>query len=470
MANPHEPSPAPLRGVTAELLARYDRPGPRYTSYPTAVEFGEMDAEAYAGLLRAADRRPDDPLSVYMHLPFCAELCLFCACHVVITPHYERALPYLDCVRREIDLLGEHLSHRRGIAQLHLGGGTPTYYRPDDLTALLSYLLERFPARSGAELAVEVDPRVTSLEHIDALADLGFNRLSMGIQDFSPDVQEAINRRQGREPTERLLSHARARGFRGLNADLIYGLPHQTMEGFSSTVDAVIEMDLDRVAVYSFAFVPWMRGHQRKLQEETFPDRATKLALFAMARERFLEAGYEPVGMDHFARSDDELARARRTHELRRNFQGYSVIPAPDVIGLGVSAIGDVGGSYVQNEKKLSGYQAAVEAGLLPIRKGVRRLPDDELRRHVIHELMCNFRVDIAAVEKRYEIDFHDYFEEDLRSLQQHVEEGTAEITEGTIRATPLGELFVRNLAMCFDRYWREKHQHGGKPVFSKTV
>ncbi len=302
------------------------------------------------------------------------------------------------------------------------------------------------------------------------LAGHGFNRLSMGVQDFTSEVQDAIGRNQTREQTERLIRRARDLGFRGLNADLIYGLPSQTPEGLRHTVDSVIEMGVDRIALYSFAFVPWLKGHQRKLDATTMPDRHTKFALFAMARERFLEAGYEPIGMDHFARLDDELTRARQERRLRRNFQGYSVIPAPDVIGIGVSAIGDIGGSYMQNEKKLSAYGAALDEGRLPVQRGLHRSRDDELRRHVIHELMCNFRVDTHAVEERFEIDFADYFEEDLRELQEHIDEGMVVVDGSDIQATPLGQLFVRNLAMCFDRYWREKHAQREAPVFSRTV
>ena len=470
MPEPIDPTQQPLRGVDAELLARYDRPGPRYTSYPTAVEFAPVSATEYDALLETADDAHEAPLSVYMHLPFCYEQCLFCACHVIISPNYERAVPYLDRICQEIDMVAERLPRRREVAQLHLGGGTPTYYKPADLGRMLTYFLERFPARVDAELAVEIDPRVTTLEHIDMLADHGFNRLSMGIQDFTPEVQATIHRNQSHADTERLMLHARERGFRGVNADLVYGLPLQTPETFARTVDQVIAMQADRIALYSFAFVPWMRGHQRKLDEATMPDRDTKFALFAVARERFLDAGYLPIGMDHFARADDELALARRRHELRRNFQGYSVIPAPDVIGIGISAIGDIGGAYIQNAKKLSTYEAALDAGRLPVHVGVRRDHDDELRRHVIHELMCNFRVDVAAVEQRFEIDFANYFAEDLRRLERHVDEAMVTVQATSIDVTSLGELFVRNLAMYFDRYWREKHEHENAPVFSRTV
>ena len=459
------------REVTAELLARHDRPGPRYTSYPTAVEFNEeVGTDEYLVRLAEADKLGDAPLSLYLHLPFCEERCLFCGCHVIITKHRDVAEPYLELVKREIDLLAERLPHRRRFAQLHLGGGTPTYFSPAQLTDLLGHLLKRFHPSKGAELALEADPRVTSAAHIDALADLGFNRISFGVQDLTPVVQEAINRVQSLEQTAALVEHARRRGFRGINVDLIYGLPLQTPESFERTVDSVIGLGIDRAAVYSFAFVPWVRGHQKKIEEDQLPDAATKVALFAIARERFLKAGYEPIGMDHFARPDDELARAKHEGRLRRNFQGYAVIPGDDVLGIGISAIGDVRGAYIQNEKKLSTYEARIKAGELPVTRGVPRSADDEVRRTVIHELMCNFRVDTGDISRRYGIDFASYFAEDLALLAGPEREGLVRIGKERIEATPVGELFVRNLAMCFDRYQREKHEGEAKPVFSRTV
>ncbi len=456
--------------VTTELMRRYDRQGPRYTSYPTAVEFQEgLDADAYADLLTAAGEREDEPLSIYVHLPFCAEQCLFCACHVIITPHYEKTTPYLELLRREIDLVAERLARRRQVSQLHLGGGTPTYHRPNDLAELLDFLFERFEPRDDAELAVEIDPRVTTFEHLDVLAEHGFNRVSMGVQDFTPRVQEAVNRVQSAQQTRALIDYARGQGFRGINVDLIYGLPLQSTESFAEAVEQVISMGVDRLAIYSFALVPWMRAHQNKISPDDLPGRDLKLELFAVAREKLLNAGYEPIGMDHFARPDDELFRARQEHRLRRNFQGYSVIPASDVIGLGISAIGDVQGSYVQNEKKLSSYAEAIDSGRLPVYRGIARSPDDEVRRDVIHELMCNFRVEFAAIEARHGIDFCAYFAEDLAALAAHEADDMVKVGTDAIEVTPIGELFVRNLAMCFDRYLREK-QDPEKPVFSRTV
>jgi oxygen-independent coproporphyrinogen-3 oxidase len=334
----------------------------------------------------------------------------------------------------------------------------------------MEHILSVFKAVPGAELAVEVDPRVTTAEHLDVLANWGFNRISMGVQDFTPKVQEAIERVQSVEETSALVEHARSKGYTGINIDLIYGLPFQTPETFGHAVNWVIGMKPDRVAVYSFAFVPWMRAHMKKLLEDALPDRDTKFALFCAARDRFLKAGYDAIGMDHFALPTDELAVARREGRLRRNFQGYTVIPANDVIGLGISAIGDMRGIYVQNHKKLSDYKAAVDAGSLSLERGIIRTDDDEIRRDVIHDLMCIPRVDIPRIEKEYDVKFSEYFEEDLRDLAQQEKEGLVEIGEDLIRATPTGEVFIRNVAMCFDRYWREKHSEDDKPVFSRTV
>ncbi len=459
------------RAATVELLKRFDRPGPRYTSYPTAVEFHDgVGPDDYARTLATADRAADAPLSIYVHLPFCEHRCLFCGCHVIITPHKEKARPYLDLLKAEVDLLAGHLPNRRGVSQLHLGGGTPTYQSPAELREVLEHLYTSFRPVDGAELSVEVDPRVTTAEHVDVLADLGFNRISLGVQDFTGEVQEAIERVQSVEETAAIIDHARARGFQGTNVDLIYGLPNQTPEGFERSVRTVIDLGVDRAAVYSFALVPWIRGHQKRIEPEDLPPAEQKLALFALARERFLEAGFEPIGMDHFARPDDELARARREGRLRRNFQGYTVIPADDVVGLGISAIGDVAGGYFQNAKKLSTYEEAVRAGRLPVERGLLRSPDDEVRRAVIHALMCNFHVDVAPIEAAFGIDFATYFTPDLERARALERDGLAVVTPERVSATPKGELFVRNLAMCFDRYWREKHEGRADSVFSKTI
>ncbi|MCA9003260.1 MAG: oxygen-independent coproporphyrinogen III oxidase, partial [Planctomycetes bacterium] len=361
---------------------------------PTAVDFQDGLTEAlYKQHLRRANEQPDEPLSLYIHLPFCEARCLFCACNVIISPDKGKSLSYLDLLEREVELVCAELPDRRKVSQLHLGGGTPTYQSPDQLRRLLRSLEAHFEFLPGAEKAVEVDPRVTTREHLEALAEFGFNRISLGVQDLTDEVQQAIHRVQSEEMTHNLVRVARELGFSGVNVDLIYGLPNQTVPTFEATVQAVIDMGCDRAAVYSFAFVPWVKSHQTMLEHSSLPEPEAKVALFAAARERFLAAGFEPIGMDHFAKPSDELAKARVQRSLRRNFQGYAVIPAPDVIGLGISAIGDVGGLYAQNTKKLSRYTQAIESGHLAIERGVECDRDDQIRRAVIHDLMCNFRV-----------------------------------------------------------------------------
>lgn len=434
-----------------------------------AVELSEeVGRDVYEQKLEEADALGDAPLSLYMHLPFCEERCLFCGCHVIITPHHERSRPYLDLLKKE--MAAEKLPHRRRFAQLHLGGGTPTYYSPEELDSLMGALLADYSPLEGAELAVELDPRVTSKEHLDVLAERGFNRMSLGVQDFTPAVQEKIHRVQSFDETRAVIDHGRRRGYRGINVDLIYGLPLQTPKSFEETVEQVIDMGVDRVACYSFAYVPWLRGHQKKLDTSELPSTEVKAELFALARERFLTAGYEPIGMDHFARPDDELARAKKERRLKRNFQGYAVVPGDDVIGFGISAIGDVRGALLQNEKKLSSYAETIEANRLPVVRGIVRSRDDAIRGDVIHSLMCNFVIERGDVEAAWNIDFGEYFSEALERLERYRGEGLVSIDRERIRATPIGELFVRNLAMCFDRYMWEKHAGSDKPTFSRTV
>jgi oxygen-independent coproporphyrinogen-3 oxidase len=458
------------RSVTLELLRRYDRPGPRYTSYPTAVEFHTgFDEAAYRERLDEAARASEQPLSLYAHLPFCEERCSFCACSVIITRKREVAARYLEYLKREIGLLGTALGERRRVVQYHWGGGTPTYLAPDQMRELQGAVAAEFDVDPAAEVAIEIDPRVTSPEQLEVLRELGFNRLSMGVQDFTPVVQQAVNRIQGVELTRALFERARELGFQSINVDLIYGLPLQTLDSFATAVDTVIGLRPDRVAVYSFAYVPWIRAHQKNIRQEELPAPELKLELFVEARQRFLDAGYRALGMDHFALPGDELTRAGEAGTLHRNFMGYTTRPAPDMLGVGVSAIGDVAGAFAQNTKKLSGYYAALDAGRFPIERGYRLDPDDRIRRHVITELMCNFRLDPAAVERRFDIDFEAYFRQELQELREGpVAHGFLELERERIEVTPLGRLFVRNVCMSFDRYLRQKRQE--RPVFSRTV
>jgi oxygen-independent coproporphyrinogen-3 oxidase len=458
-------------GLDMETIRRFDRPGPRYTSYPTAVEFheGAGPGEYMERLTEANTQGPNAHLSLYAHLPFCEHRCLFCGCHVVITPHMPVAEKYLEYVKLEVDRVAGRLPDRREVVQMHWGGGTPTYFSPDQLSGLMAKYREHFHFADGAEVAIEVDPRVTSHDHLDGLGELGFNRLSMGVQDLTPEVQKAITRDQTYEQTADLMEYARKVGFTdGINLDLIYGLPEQRLVTFETNLDQILGLRPDRVALYSFAYVPWIRGHQKKLDEESLPSAELKLQLYVMAMERFLDAGYEPIGMDHFALPEDELAIAAREGRLHRNFMGYSVMPASDMIAFGISGIGEVQGAFFQNEKKLSTYYEALDSGLLPIQRGYVLDEDDKIRQHVIREIMCNFQVCKADVAERFGIEFDEYFSRSLDRLREMRDAGFVEVTEERLLVREEGRLFVRNVCMEFDRYLEA--QTGGGPVFSRTV
>ena len=476
--HPSPPAPVPpvmdgpveAETVALDLLRRYDRPGPRYTSYPTAVEFHDgFDAASYAGQLTAAADRREAPLSIYLHVPFCESRCAFCGCSVIVTRKRQVAEQYLAYLFREIRMVAEALGGRRRVVQYHWGGGTPSYLTPDQMRSLHAEVTRHFSIDPAGELALEIDPRVTSAEQLETLRALGFNRLSLGVQDFDPDVQRAVNRIQGVDATRALITHARALGFASVNVDVIYGLPRQDVDSFTRTVETVIDMRPDRVAAYSFAHVPWIRAHQKLLDVAQLPSADRKLQLFVAARTRFIAAGYRPVGMDHFALPDDELAKAAEAGTLHRNFMGYTTRPAPDMIGFGVSAIGDVAGAFAQNTKKLSTYYQALDAGRLPVERGYVLDDDDVVRRHVITQLMCNLRLDTRATARRFGIDFDTYFALERRELAEGpMAHGFLMDGGGVLRVTPAGRLFVRNICMIFDRHLRERR--GAAPVFSRTV
>jgi oxygen-independent coproporphyrinogen III oxidase len=460
------PSPA---DVSLELLRRYNVQGPRYTSYPTAPVWKESyTADAYAGILAesAMAERPA-PLSLYLHLPFCEKLCFFCGCTVVITgTRHSVEEAYLDVLEREIAWVARSAGSGREVIQLHWGGGTPTYFAPELLERLGRAIRASFALAADAELGVEVDPRVTTRGHLESLSRLGFNRLSMGVQDFDPRVQEAVNRIQPFRETRDLVHAARDLGFSSINVDLIYGLPHQTPGSFSATIDRVLEIGPDRLAVYSYANVPWMKKHQNVLAPH-LPDEATKFEIFRTALERFTAAGYEYIGMDHFARPDDELARARRDRTLHRNFQGYTTKAGTDLIGFGMSAIGSIGRHYVQNRRELGEYRRAVaETGAATFR-GARLTDDDERRRTVIQNLLCHGVVIKSEIEARFGIRFDAEYAGALEALAPCVRDGLVTLDAGEIRATPLGRVFLRNLAMPFDAYLADAAE---KPTFSRTL
>jgi oxygen-independent coproporphyrinogen III oxidase len=454
--------------VTRELLDRYDRPGPRYTSYPTAPEWDQAyGADDYAKALSNAAENKDEPLSIYVHLPFCWERCHFCGCNVVISKHPEVSGKYLDYVYKEIAMLAPLLGERKTVKQLHWGGGTPTYQTVEQIEALHGALSREFNFAPDAEIALEVDPRVTSLEQLKTLRRLGFNRISMGAQDLDPKVQAAINRNQTEAETRELFSQCRDLGFSGINLDLIYGLPEQTPETWTKTIESVIDIRPDRLAVYSYAHLPEQIKHQRKMDDHPRPTGAEKYDLFAIARKLFVEAGYRIIGMDHFALPTDELAIALDERRLHRNFMGYTVVPAEDMIAFGVSGIGEVGGAYAQNEKRPAMYYKALDADTLPTLCGTWLSDDDEVRRWVIRQLMCNFYLDISVLKARFGIDYANYFDDEESRLKEFYEEGFLLRDGENVQVLPLGQAFVRNIAMVFDAHLK-KPAHFNK--FSRTI
>ena len=459
--------------TTAELLQRYDKPGPRYTSYPTAVEFSESFTEAdYRERLSAADAQSDDPLSVYAHLPFCEERCLYCGCNVVITKHRDVAETYMQHVLLEVDLLARHLPRRRRVSQMHWGGGTPTYYPADDLERLYRAFAERFEFTPDAEIGIEVDPRVTTHEQVKRLAKLGFNRISLGVQDFDPEVQRTVHRIQGYDLTRELVEKSRGEGFHSVNIDLIYGLPYQTLDAFKKTLDLVMTIRPDRVAVYSFAFVPWIKAHMNHIPVEALPGPELKLGLLALTMDAFGAGGYHSIGMDHFALPEDELSRAVEARRLHRNFMGYTVQSARDMVAVGISGIGDVQGAYAQNVKKLPVYYEKLQAGRFPLERGYRLSADDVVRRYIITNLMCNLHLDVREVERLFDLSFADAFAPELAELtgaDSPVSHGLLKVTPDALEVTGLGRMFVRNICMTFDRYLRARATQE-KPVFSRTV
>ena len=456
-------------GITPELLARYDRPGPRYTSYPTAPHFSPSFGEAaYREALARATAHPDEPLSLYVHVPFCEARCTYCGCNVVIAPHRGPEERYLEAVERELEIVAGLLGARRTLAQLHWGGGTPTYLTPAQCERLFAAITRRFRLASGAEVAIEIDPCVTTDEHLATLRRLGFNRVSLGAQDFNPQVQEAVHRVQPLDLTRHQVELARDLGFSSVNIDLIYGLPFQTAASFKAAVETVIaELAPDRVAVFSYAHVPWLKPHQKALERLPMPRGWDKFLVFAAAAESFLAAGYRFIGMDHFARPDDELARALDGGTLHRNFMGYTVLPATDQIGVGMTAIGDVGGAYVQNEKNLARYQRELAEGRLPVERGLVRSAEDEVRGAVIRRLICTFGLDFAWVRERLGVEPREMFARELAALAAPAADGLVAVDESGVRVRPRGRVFIRNLCMPFDAYLAGD---AGKTVYSRTV
>jgi len=462
--------------MTTELLERYNVQGPRYTSYPTAPEWSDaIGPSAYAEARERANaaRRP---VSLYLHLPFCDEQCWFCGCFMKIVPKPQRQgeergeiEPYLADIHKEIDLVARTMDRGRPIVQGHWGGGTPTYLTPAQADRLAQHLFEAFPVSPEAEVSVEVDPRVTRGEHLEVLKRRGFNRVSMGVQDFDPEVQDLVNRVQPFELTRDLVQAARGLGYESVNLDLIYGLPGQRLAGFERSVEQVLSLRPDRVALYSYAHVPWLKKPQRVLAAH-LPEGTEKFAIFVSGIERFVEAGYVYIGMDHFALPHDEIVRAQEERTLHRNFQGYTTRAGSDLYGLGVSAIGSVDDTYVQNTKDYDEYKRAMGEGRFPIIRGHRLGADDELRRTVINRLLCHTVVKKREIEAEFGLESFDRtFASAMARLPVLIEDGMATDDTEEIRVTTMGRIFIRNVAMLFDAYL-EKRAPTDPKIFSRTL
>ncbi|HWQ37223.1 MAG TPA: oxygen-independent coproporphyrinogen III oxidase [Burkholderiales bacterium] len=443
------------------LIRKYDISAPRYTSYPTADRFVEAFGEQQfrSWLARRNIGSINQPLSVYVHIPFCENICFYCGCNKVVTRDHRKSEKYIKYLLRELAQVGELLGTERRTCQLHWGGGTPTFLSQDEMRQLMDALDAQLERESDCEVSIEVDPRTVSPGQMAFLAGLGFNRVSAGVQDFDPQVQRAVNRLQGEEQTRRVVEEARAAGFRSVNLDLIYGLPRQTLDSFNATLDKVLALDPDRIALYSYAHLPRLFKPQRRIAQADLPSAETRLQIMTLAIGRLTRAGYYYIGMDHFAKPEDELAVAQRQGRLQRNFQGYSAKPESDMLGFGLSSIGRVGPTYYQNEKRLDEYYAALDDGRLPVWRGLVLSEDDLVRRAVIQALACHFRLSIESIELAHLIDFRRYFAAELQDLKQLADDGLVELTPEWIEVTPKGRLLVRVVCMVFDRYLRQNRQ-----------
>lgn len=436
------------------LIQKYNYSGPRYTSYPTALEFSDTFGEAE--FQSAVARYPERPLSLYVHIPFCHKLCYFCGCNKIVTRQQHKADQYLDVLEQEIRQRGPLFAGRH-VSQLHWGGGTPTYLNKAQISRLMTLLRDHFRFDADAEISIEVDPREIELDVIDHLRAEGFNRLSMGVQDFNKEVQRLVNRQQDEDFIFALLNHARDIGFTSANIDLIYGLPKQTPESFAFTLKRVAELNPDRLSVFNYAHLPTLFAAQRKIKDADLPSAQQKLDILQETIHSLTQAGYQFIGMDHFARPDNELAVAQREGVLHRNFQGYTTQGDTDLLGLGVSAISMIGDSYAQNQKELKLYYQQVAEQGNALWRGIALTRDDCIRRDVIKALICNFSLDFAAVEKQWDLRFSDYFAEDLALLAPLAKDGLVAMDEKGIQVTAKGRLLIRNICMCFDAYLRQK-------------
>jgi len=456
--------------VDIEILRKYNRPGPRYTSYPTAPvfkkDFSPDDFQKEIELTNGEDASRD--ISLYFHFPFCDTLCYFCGCTTMVTHDRERIDEYLEYMKKEIDLVSRKLSPRRKVTQIHWGGGTPTHLTPEEIIDIAEYIKASFHIDPEVEMSVEIDPRELTQKHLGTLRHVGFNRISIGVQDFNPKVQKAVNRVQPEEMTLQVIKWAEALEFDSINIDLMYGLPLQTLESFEATLAKVIQLHPDRLAVFNYAHVPWMKPHQKLIHPEDLPSPEVKLNMLKMTIETLTAHGYTYIGMDHFAKEYDELAIAQSEQSLYRNFQGYSTKAGTDLYAFGMSSISQFENIYAQNEKTLPDYYRAINEGRLATHVGYRMTKDDHIRKHVIMRLMCDLKLSIPAVEQQFGITFNEYFSSSVRDLHEFEVDGLVNTSPDTIEVTEPGRLVLRNIAMCFDAYLQSLDET--IPLFSKTV
>ncbi len=454
-----------------DLINRYDKTGPRYTSYPTAVQFTEdYAARDYCNWAEESNNDPiPAPLSLYLHIPFCNTICYYCACNKIVTKDYNKAEAYVQLLKKEIALQAKLFDRDRPVLQMHWGGGTPSYLKNEHIKELLDTINQNFSLASDAEgeFAIEVDPRTVDADRIHTLRELGFNRISFGVQDFNPEVQDAINRLNSKQQIISVIYAARDAGFHSIYIDLMYGLPKQTLDSFAETIASTIEVSPDRIAVYNYAHLPEMFKPQRRINEDELPPPQEKLDMLQQTIDMLQDAGYVYIGMDHFAKKDDEMVKAQQNGSLYRNFQGYSTNADCDVIAMGITAIGRIGDNYCQNTRDMEQYEALLAKDTIPIFRGLELEPDDLLRKEIINQIMCYFRLDIAKLETKWGVDFSEYFEHEFENLRVMEKDGLLTTTRGSIEVLPAGRLLARSVCMEFDRYLQEKEL---RQRFSKVI
>lgn len=454
--------------IDFEQFTKYSKPGPRYTSYPTAPEFDDsFGAGDYETILKGQDK--NRKLSIYAHMPFCRSACYFCGCNVVFTSKEEKKERYIEYLTKELAILSRSLDTSREVLQLHFGGGTPTFFNAAQLQRIIKAIFSTFPHKAqNAEISCEIDPRFLNEEQMDVLSSNGFNRISFGVQDFDPRVQEEVHRLQPFEITQKAVNIARSFGISSINMDLIYGLPYQSLETFKKTLAKSLELDIDRYAIFNYAHVPWLKKTMRKFDETTLPSPKEKLSIMRYTIDFLRSNGYEMIGMDHFAKPKDELFLAIEKGELHRNFQGYTTKGGADLIGVGLTSIGEGERHYVQNFREMSQYEEAIDSGKLPVMRGLGLSDDDVLRKAVIMEMMSNFKLNIKNIEQRFGIDFFSYFKDELKALEVFEKEGLVSIEREFLHTTATGALLIRNICMPFDAYLKRTPEELRR--FSKTV